>query len=263
LNNDKFSLEGGPASKKQRISHFKKDVVNHDNNRLDLVSSLPLPSDNLKLLTRRRIDSRDSANLNPRSREYDGIPMRSSTLYGSSVTPNAQESEDSGLSLSFTVLNSEAAKRISNTSTLSDHDQKKDSYEEQTNQSNKSNGSAYDFSQYSRITSIDQRRQYKREFDKDFAEYHRLYAHTQRITRRFTELEEQFRQVSDNEQLHEDIKQKIIMEFKRTSSDSQHQEDKERFRYLHQKLSHIKQLVMDYDKSIIINGGREIEQENY
>lgn len=83
LNNDKYSSDGGPPSKKQRISHFKKDVVNDDNNRLDLNSSVQLQCDNLKFLNRRRnvLDSRDSANLNPRSREYDGIPMRSSSHY--------------------------------------------------------------------------------------------------------------------------------------------------------------------------------------
>lgn len=81
LNNDKFSSDGGPAPKKQRISHFKKDVV--DNNRLDFNSSVQLQCDNLKFINRRRnvLDSRDSANLNPRSREYEG-QMRSSSLYG-------------------------------------------------------------------------------------------------------------------------------------------------------------------------------------
>lgn len=82
LNNDKYSSDGGPTSKKQRISHFKKDVVNIDNNRLDFNSCVQLQCDNLKFLNRRRnvLDSRDSANLNPRSREYD-VPIRSSSHY--------------------------------------------------------------------------------------------------------------------------------------------------------------------------------------
>lgn len=79
LNNDKYSADGGPTSKKQRISHFKKDVVNNDNNRLDYNTSVQM-CDNYSSLNRRRnvLDSRDSANLNPRSREYDAIPIRSS-----------------------------------------------------------------------------------------------------------------------------------------------------------------------------------------
>lgn len=51
----------------------------------------------------------------------------------SGVTPTAVESDDNVSSLNFTVLNSEAAKRISSgSSSTSDHDLDKDSYEEQT-----------------------------------------------------------------------------------------------------------------------------------
>lgn len=54
-------------------------------------------------------------------------------MNSSGVTPTAVESEDNVSSLNFTVLNSEAAKRISSTSSsMSDHDQEKDTYEEQT-----------------------------------------------------------------------------------------------------------------------------------
>ncbi len=69
----------------------------------------------------------------------------------SGVTPTAVESEDNVSSLNFTVLNSEAAKRISSTSSsISDHDQDKDSYEEQTKlirkqANNTPNESTYDF----------------------------------------------------------------------------------------------------------------------
>lgn len=66
------------------------------------------------------------------------------------VTPTTVEEENAS-SLNFTVLNSEAAKRISSTSSsMSDHDQEKDTYEEQTklirNQANnKPIESTYDF----------------------------------------------------------------------------------------------------------------------
>lgn len=72
-------------------------------------------------------------------------------FHSSGVTPTAVESEDNVSSLNFTVLNSEAAKRISSTSSsMSDHDQEKDSYEEQTKlirtqANNKPNESTYDF----------------------------------------------------------------------------------------------------------------------
>lgn len=81
LNNDKYS-DNGPATKKQRISHYKKDVVNHDNNRFD--ETHVNPSKQMSYDNCRRnnvVDSRDSANLNPRSRENDDLPMRSSSYY--------------------------------------------------------------------------------------------------------------------------------------------------------------------------------------
>lgn len=58
------------------------------------------------------------------------------------------------------------------------------------------------FSQYSKITSIEQRRQYKKDFEKDFLEYKNLFENRQRITKLFTDLESQLRQVSNNEQRH-------------------------------------------------------------
>ncbi|XP_037024926.1 RNA polymerase II elongation factor ELL2 isoform X2 [Bradysia coprophila] len=265
LNNDKHFPDSGPSSKKQRISHFKKDVV--DSNRSDYNSCVQLQCDNLKLLNRRRnvLDSRDAANLNPRSREYDGIPMRSSSHYSSSVTPTAVESDDNVSSLNFTVLNSEAAKRISSGSS-SISDQEKDTYEETTKLIRKqaynkpmNESTTYDFSQYSKITSIEQRRQYKKDFEKDFLEYKTLFENRQRITKLFTDLESQLRQVSNNEERHKDIQRKIIAEFQRTISDSSKQQQEERFQYLHQKLSRIKDIIHAYDESLLINGTDEID----
>ncbi|KAG4068947.1 hypothetical protein HA402_005095 [Bradysia odoriphaga] len=245
LNNDKHFPDSGPSSKKQRISHFKKDVV--DSNRRNV------------------LDSRDAANLNPRSREYDGIPMRSSSHYSSGVTTSSVESDDNVSSLNFTVLNSEAAKRISSGSS-SISDQEKETYEETTKLIRKqaynkpmNESTTYDFSQYSKITSIEQRRQYKKDFEKDFLEYKTLFENRQRITKLFTDLESQLRQVSNNEERHKDIQRKIIAEFQRTISDSSKQQQEERFQYLHQKLSRIKDIIHAYDESLLINGTDEID----
>lgn len=58
------------------------------------------------------------------------------------------------------------------------------------------------FSQYSKITTIEQRRQYKKDFEKDFLEYKTLFENRKRITKLFTDLEVQLRQVSNNEERH-------------------------------------------------------------
>lgn len=56
------------------------------------------------------------------------------------------------------------------------------------------------YSQFTRITSIEQRRQYKTEFDKDYAEYMRLHAENERVSKRFAQLEESLRNTDHNEQ---------------------------------------------------------------
>lgn len=58
----------------------------------------------------------------------------------------------------------------------------------------------FSYSQFTRITTIDQRRQYKTEFDNDYAEYMRLHADTERISKRFTQLEERLRSEEHNDQ---------------------------------------------------------------
>lgn len=66
LNNNmnEKALEG-PMPKKQRISHYKKDVINSDNNNV-----------------RRGVtDSRDSTNMNPRSREVEEVVQPPTTNY--------------------------------------------------------------------------------------------------------------------------------------------------------------------------------------
>lgn len=55
-------------------------------------------------------------------------------------------------------------------------------------------------SQFTRITSIEQRRRYKTEFDNDYEEYMRLHADTERVSRRFALLEESLRNEENNDQ---------------------------------------------------------------
>lgn len=43
------------------------------------------------------------------------------------------------------------------------------------------------------------------------------------------------------------IGQQIVEEYNETKRDPEHQERKRRFHYLHEKLSHLKRLVSDYD----------------
>lgn len=55
-------------------------------------------------------------------------------------------------------------------------------------------------SQFTRITSIEQRRRYKTEFDNDYSEYMLLHAENERVSKRFANLEESLKNEVHNDQ---------------------------------------------------------------
>ncbi|XP_063709535.1 RNA polymerase II elongation factor Ell isoform X2 [Culicoides brevitarsis] len=213
LKSDTCHLDG-PASKKQRISHYRKDIVNQDKIR-------------------------------------------------SNVTPNAQESEDSGLSLSYSVLGHEVANRISSSNSVvngtgmhDDHrngdygmDTDNNAYRDNANDTN-------DFSNYTKITSVEQRRRYKTEFANDYQEYKILHGKIRNVTSRFAQLENELRNVEHDDRRVREIEKQIYREYEENKRDRMYQQQQQRFNYLHEKLSHIKKLVADYDCSVQ-NGGQE------
>lgn len=218
--------EGGaagamPTAKKPRISHYKKDIL-PDINR-------------------------------------------------SNVTPNAQESEDSGVSLSYSLVPNDVAKRIqhsagdvmvADTLVISDRDNYDDQISAYREETKKVKSLKDDFSdQFTRITTVEQRRKYKTEFDNDFQEYRRLHEIVERVSRKFAQLEEDLQHQRNNERRYKEIQRQIIKEYDESIKDNRFQETKQRFNYLHSKLSHIKHLVHDYD--VAITNGLCRPQENY
>lgn len=209
-----------PTSKKQRISHYKKDIL-PDINR-------------------------------------------------SNVTPNAQESEDSGVSLSYSLAPNDVARRIqhstgdviADTLVMSDRDNYDDQISAYREETKKVKSLKDDFSdQFTRITTVEQRRKYKTEFDNDFQEYRRLHEIVERVSRKFAQLEEDLQLQRNNERRYKEIQRQIIKEYDESIKDNRFQETKQRFNYLHSKLSHIKHLVHDYD--VAITNGLCRPQENY
>lgn len=238
--NDDTGVGSAPTSKKPRISHYKKDVLPESNR--------------------------------------------------SSVTPNAQESEDSGVSLSYSLVSNDVARRIQPPSSEKDRGgerererdrdrdhrdrdldrddviSERDNYDDQINayraNTNKVKSLKDDFSdQFTRITSVEQRRKYKTEFDSDFQEYRRLHESVERVSRKFAQLEENLQHERHNERRYKEIQRQIIKEYDESIKDIKFQETKQRFNYLHNKLSHIKHLVHDYD--VAITNGHCRPQENY
>lgn len=152
----------------------------------------------------------------------------------SNVTPNAQESEDSGVSLSYSLVSNDVARRIQPPTTevvvVSDALTERDNYDDQITayreDSKKVKNLKDDFrcarrnkycrvwarsamlrffyvfnfsDQFTRITTVEQRRKYKTEFDNDFQEYRRLHEIVERVSRKFAQLEEDLQMERHNE----------------------------------------------------------------
>ncbi|KAI9588378.1 hypothetical protein GQX74_004223 [Glossina fuscipes] len=123
-----------------------------------------------------------------------------------------------------------------------------DSFSMTTNST--TDASRYDFSNYTPITSIEQRRQYKTEFESDYDEYRKLLGQVDSVAQRFREMAESLKKVRQGCQDYYKIKNQILNEYHRVRNEEAINRDKQRFDYLHEKLAHIKQLVMDYDKKL-------------
>lgn len=50
--------------------------------------------------------------------------------------------------------------------------------------------------------------------------------------------------------IFQDIKKQIVRDYKENQRDGEYQKGKRRFQYLHDKLSHIKRLVLEYDQGV-------------
>ncbi|KAJ8982334.1 hypothetical protein NQ317_009450, partial [Molorchus minor] len=91
-------------------------------------------------------------------------------------------------------------------------------------------------------------RRYKTDFNADYAEYRDLHGIVEKVSRRFALLEERLKQEDENSPRYRDIKKQIVREYQENKKDLDHHKAKLRFQYLHDKLSHIKRLVLEYDQ---------------
>ncbi|XP_011190387.2 RNA polymerase II elongation factor Ell-like [Zeugodacus cucurbitae] len=103
---------------------------------------------------------------------------------------------------------------------------------------------------YTTITSIEQRRQYKADFEEDYEEYFPLLQRVEEVRYIFRELPEQLQQVPEGSAEYEHIKDRIFKEYEILNSEKEIQL-KQRFDYLEAKLLYIKQLVDDFDEKLL------------
>ncbi|KAI4490843.1 hypothetical protein M0804_003787 [Polistes exclamans] len=102
---------------------------------------------------------------------------------------------------------------------------------------------------YTTIFSLEQRRRYRTEFNEDYEEYKKLHAQVEMVSERFQQLEDRLKeeQAMGNIEGWKEVSKIILLEYLQTKNDPIQQQTKRRFLFLHEKLSHIKRLVAEYD----------------
>ncbi|KAL3992768.1 CD22 antigen [Sarotherodon galilaeus] len=103
---------------------------------------------------------------------------------------------------------------------------------------------------YSPITSLEQRERYQEDFCAEYDEYKDLHSRIATITHMFVQLGSKIKSLSPGTQEYKTMEDQILEKYnKYRKKFPGYREEKKRCEYLHEKLSYIKQLIMDYDVS--------------
>ncbi|XP_066132751.1 RNA polymerase II elongation factor ELL3 [Saccopteryx bilineata] len=105
------------------------------------------------------------------------------------------------------------------------------------------------FLQYGAIHSAEQQHAYEQDFETDYAEYCILHARVKAASQRFIELGAEIKRVQRGTPEHKVLEEKIVQEYtKFRKRNPGYREEKRRCEYLHQKLSHIKGLILEFEE---------------
>nr|XP_019580894.1 PREDICTED: RNA polymerase II elongation factor ELL3 [Rhinolophus sinicus] len=103
--------------------------------------------------------------------------------------------------------------------------------------------------QYGAIHSTEQQRAYEQDFETDYAEYRILHARVAAASQRFMDLGAEIKRVQQGTPEHKVLEEKIVQEYKKfRKRNPGYREEKHRCEYLHQKLSHIKGLILEFEE---------------
>ncbi|XP_062378316.1 RNA polymerase II elongation factor ELL-like isoform X2 [Sardina pilchardus] len=101
---------------------------------------------------------------------------------------------------------------------------------------------------YKSIASQEQRQRYKNDFNVEYNEYRALHARIEGVTRQFTVLEGQLKQLQQGSDQYQTIHNQILQEYRKIKkSNPNYSQDKNRCEYLHNKLAYIKKTIAEYD----------------
>ncbi|XP_041791062.1 RNA polymerase II elongation factor ELL [Chelmon rostratus] len=102
---------------------------------------------------------------------------------------------------------------------------------------------------YTVIGSPEQRQRYKNDFNAEYSEYRGLHARIEIITRQFTVLDNELKQLQQGTDKYKTIHNQILQEYhKIKKTNPNYSQEKNRCEYLHNKLAHIKRLIAEYDQ---------------
>ncbi|XP_055078395.1 RNA polymerase II elongation factor ELL isoform X2 [Periophthalmus magnuspinnatus] len=103
---------------------------------------------------------------------------------------------------------------------------------------------------YKTVTSMEQRQQYQEDFGAEYSEYRALHDHIRTVTDIFIQMASEINSLSPGTQEHKLMEDRILQKYKKYKKRFPgYRDEKRRCQYLHHKLSHIKSLIMDYDRA--------------
>ncbi|XP_056455395.1 RNA polymerase II elongation factor ELL2 [Gadus chalcogrammus] len=103
---------------------------------------------------------------------------------------------------------------------------------------------------YRAIAALEQRQQYKDDFCAEYDEYRSLHERIGTVTEMFVQLGSKINTLSPGTQEYKLMEDQILQKYKKYKKKFPgYREEKKRCEYLHQKLSHIKGLILDYDQT--------------
>uniref|UniRef100_A0A671K0V8 RNA polymerase II elongation factor ELL2-like n=2 Tax=Sinocyclocheilus anshuiensis TaxID=1608454 RepID=A0A671K0V8_9TELE len=103
---------------------------------------------------------------------------------------------------------------------------------------------------YSTITDSEQQQRYKEDFCAEYDEYRDLHERIGKVTEIFVQLGSKIKTLSPGTHEYKVMEVQIMEKYRKYKKKFPgYREEKKRCEYLHQKLSHIKGLILDYDRT--------------
>eukprot|EP00076_Gallus_gallus_P016622 XP_015136026.1 RNA polymerase II elongation factor ELL2 isoform X3 [Gallus gallus] len=160
-----------------------------------------------------------------------------------------REQKDEGLLESKTDLRKEEAATMKSPSGLASDGGVEKTCTASTESPSSTNELPDYFKKYIAIVSYEQRQSYKDDFNAEYDEYRNLHARMESITRKFMKLDEQRKQLSPGSKEYQMLHEEVLEEYRKIQQSSpNYREEKHRCEYLHNKLSHIKRLIGEFDQ---------------